>query len=112
MVLIYLNFQDLLDGLDLLDSWPNKVKAMQKIGLENLLVVKSILKLKEIYLSKKLNAIQQDLIHFLVSFWLYQMIMRFQNFIKMIKISSNLKNAQKQDNGRSYSGREKIEFKN
>ena len=28
--LISLNFQDLLDGLETLDSWPNKVKTMQK----------------------------------------------------------------------------------
>jgi len=38
--------QKLLDGLNKLEKWPNKVKIMQKIGLENHLVVKLILKLK------------------------------------------------------------------
>ena len=32
--------QDLLDGLDKLETWPNKVKTMQKIGLESPLDVK------------------------------------------------------------------------
>ena len=32
--------QDLLDGLEQLNTWPNKVKTMQKIGLESLLDVK------------------------------------------------------------------------
>ena len=41
--------QELLDGLESLEAWPNKVKTMQKIGLENLLDVKLISKLKEIY---------------------------------------------------------------
>ena len=40
--------EQLLDGLDSLPEWPNKVKTMQKIGSENPLVVKLILKLKEI----------------------------------------------------------------
>ena len=31
--------EDLLEGLEKLDEWPNKVKLMQKIGLVNLLVV-------------------------------------------------------------------------
>ena len=38
---------DLLKGLGDLDYWPEKVKTMQKIGLENQLVVKFNLKLKE-----------------------------------------------------------------
>ena len=38
--------QNLLDGLDQLDNWPNKVKTMQKIGLENHSVVRLILKSK------------------------------------------------------------------
>ena len=57
--------QDLLDGLEKLDTWPNKVKTMQKIGLENPLDVRLILKLKATYLLKILNVSLQDLIHFL-----------------------------------------------
>ena len=39
--------EELLNELNNLDSWPNKVKVMQKIGLVNLLDVKLILKLRE-----------------------------------------------------------------
>ena len=41
--------QELLDGLDGLENWPNKVKIMQKNWLVNHLVVRLNLKLKEIY---------------------------------------------------------------
>ena len=36
--------EDLLNDLDKLEGWPNKVLTMQKIGLVNLLVAKLILK--------------------------------------------------------------------
>ena len=36
--------EELLKGLDSLDKWPNKVKIMQKNWIENLMVVKLILK--------------------------------------------------------------------
>ena len=50
---------ELLDGLDTLDKWPNKVKTMQKL-IGNLLVAKLILKLKLNCQLIKSNALQPD----------------------------------------------------
>ena len=44
--------EDLLEGLDKLKNWPNKVKVMQKNWIGKSLVVKLILKLRVIYLLK------------------------------------------------------------
>ena len=58
--------QDLLDGLESLETWPNKVKTMQKIGLGNPLDVKLNLKSRGICQWRKFDALQLDLIPYLV----------------------------------------------
>ena len=84
--------EELLEGLDSLKNWPNKVKVMQKIGWENRLVVKWNLKLKATNPLNILSVIQQDPIHYSVFlFWLFQSIILWQNIMSMTKNFKNLK---------------------
>ena len=91
--------QELLDGLDKLDNWPNKVKTMQKnwigksFGCEIDFKIEGNLPIKNI----KCFTTRPDTL-FGFSFLAFQLIMKFQNSIKMIKILINLKkNVQKQE---------------
>ena len=89
--------QELLDGLDKLTDWPNKVKIMQKnwigksFGCEIDFKVESNLPIKNI----KCFTTRPDTL-FGFSFWQYLWIMKFLNIIKTTKILLNLKkNVQK-----------------
>ena len=60
--------EELLSDLDTLNQWPEKVKIMQKIGLENLLNSKYYFELKGLKMLNQSNVTQQDQTHFLVLF--------------------------------------------
>ena len=56
--------QDLLDGLEQLKTWPNKVKTMQKNWIGKSFGCEINFKVEGDFQLKKLNVLQQDLILF------------------------------------------------
>ena len=95
--------EDLLQGLDELNEWPNKVKIMQKNWIGKSFGCEIDFKVEGNKEINQLNALPQGLTLFLgFHFWLYLLIIQFQNIMKIMKILKNLNmHVQKQELQRS-----------
>ena len=85
--------EELLNDLDLLKEWPEKVKNnAKKIGLANPMVVKLILQLKVQKIFNQSNVILRDQILYLVSHFLHsRLIIHYLNIIQTKMILLNLR---------------------
>ena len=82
----------LLESLNQLNDWPNKVKTMQKNWIGKSFGCEIDFKLENCKEFKQLKFLLQDQILYLdVLFWLYRSIIHYQKFFKTIQNSINLK---------------------